>query len=154
MRGKPASKRTIEPDPKYKSTVVSKFMNYIMERGKKTVAQKLVYNAFDIIKNKTKQEPLDVFDIAMKNVSPVLEVRSRRIGGSNYQIPVEVKGDRRLALTMRWIIQSAQAKKGKPMAEKLAAEIIDASKNQGDSIKKKQDVQRMAEANRAFAHFA
>lgn len=154
MRGKQATKREIEPDPKYNSTVVAKFINIIMERGKKQVAQKIVYDAFDIIKEKTKKDPLDVFDIALKNVSPLVEVRSRRVGGSNYQIPVEVKGNRRLALAFRWVIQTTRAGKGKPMCEKLAQELMNASENQGEAIKKKQDVQRMAEANRAFAHFA
>ncbi|OGY79641.1 MAG: 30S ribosomal protein S7 [Candidatus Kerfeldbacteria bacterium RIFCSPHIGHO2_02_FULL_42_14] len=154
MRGKQSPKRDIDPDPKYNSTIIAKFINAIMERGKKTVAQKIVYDCFHIIQKKTNQNPLDMFDLAVRNVTPMVEVRSRRIGGSNYQVPVEVKGTRRTALTFRWIIGAAASRKGKPMREKLAEEIIAASKNEGDAVKKKQDVQRMAEANRAFAHFA
>src|SRR3989338_5214986 len=154
MRGKQSPKRDIDPDPKYNSTIIAKFINAIMERGKKTVAQKIVYDCFHIIQKKTNQNPLDMFDLAVRNVTPMVEVRSRRIGGSNYQVPVEVKGTRRTALTFRWIIGAAASRKGKPTREKLAEEIIAASKNEGDAVKKKQDVQRMAEANRAFAHFA
>lgn len=154
MRGKQAVKRKILPDPRYQSQVVAKFINNIMERGKKSVARAIVYKAFDAIAQKTKKDPRDVFDAAIKNVGPIVEVRSRRVGGGNYQIPVEVRSDRRLALAMRWIIGAAQNKKGRPMHLKLADELIAASENQGDAIKKKEDVLRMAEANRAFAHFA
>lgn len=154
MRGKSAPKRSILPDPRYKSTSMAKFINYIMERGKKSVAQKIVYGAFDIIKEKTGKEPMDVFDAAMKNITPSVEVRARRIGGANYQVPVEVSPDRRFTLASRWLIGAARARKGRPMAEKLAAEIMDAMNEQGDAYKKRMDVQRMAEANRAFAHFA
>lgn len=133
---------------------MAKFINYIMERGKKSVAQKIVYGAFDIIKEKTGKEPMDVFDAAMKNITPSVEVRARRIGGANYQVPVEVSPDRRFTLASRWLIGAARARKGRPMAEKLASEIMDAMNEQGDAYKKKMDVQRMAEANRAFAHFA
>lgn len=154
MRGKAAPKRSILPDPRYKSTSMAKFINYIMERGKKSVAQKIVYGAFDIIKEKTGKEPMDVFDAAMKNITPSVEVRARRIGGANYQVPVEVSPDRRFTLASRWLIGAARARKGRPMAEKLAAEIMDAMNEQGDAYKKRMDVQRMAEANRAFAHFA
>ena len=154
MRGKQAVKRKILPDPRYQSQVVAKFINNIMERGKKSVARGIVYKAFDTIASKTKKDPRDVFDAAIKNVGPMVEVRSRRVGGGNYQIPVEVRADRRLALAMRWIIGAAYNKKGRPMYLKLADELIAASENQGDAIKKKEDVLRMAEANRAFAHFA
>lgn len=154
MRGKAAPKRSILPDPRYKSTSMAKFINYIMERGKKSVAQKIVYTAFDIIKEKTGKEPMDVFDAAMKNITPSVEVRARRIGGANYQVPVEVSPDRRFTLASRWLINAARARKGRPMAEKLASEIMDAMNEQGDAYKKRMDVQRMAEANRAFAHFA
>ncbi len=154
MRGKKASKRKILPDPKYKNVNIAKFINYIMRKGKKSVAQKIVYRAFDILKEKTKQEPLDIFNQAVKNVSPLLEVKSRRIGGANYQIPFQVRGERKLALAYRWIIEASRNKKGKPMEEKLATEILSAYNNEGDAIKKKQDMHRMAEANRAFAHFA
>lgn len=129
-------------------------MNQIMSRGKKTTAQRVVYGAFDIIAEKKKKPPLDVFTAAIRNVSPLLEVKSRRIGGANYQVPVEVKGDRKLALAMRWIIGASRHRKGKPMAEKLAQELMDAADKQGEAIKKRDDVHRMAEANRAFAHFA
>lgn len=154
MRGKAAPKRSILPDPKYKSTVIAKFTNYIMERGKKSVAQGIVYDAFDIIKAKTEKEPMDVFDAAMKNVTPQVEVKARRIGGANYQVPVEVTPERRFTLASRWLIAAARKRKGRPMAEKLAAELMDAMNEQGDAFKKKVDVHRMAEANRAFAHFA
>lgn len=154
MRGKKAPKRKILPDPKYKSINIAKFVNYIMQKGKKSVAQNIVYGAFDILREKTKQDPLDIFNQAIKNASPVLEVKSRRIGGANYQIPFQVRGDRKLALAYRWIIEVARNKKGAPMEKKLAAEILAAYNNEGDAIKKKQDMHRMAEANRAFAHFA
>lgn len=154
MRGKSAPKRSILPDPKYKSTTIAKFINYIMERGKKSVAQDIVYSAFDIIKEKTGKEPMDVFDAAMKNVTPQVEVKARRIGGANYQVPVEVLPQRRFTLASRWMITAARARKGRPMAEKLASELMDAMNEQGDAYKKKQDIHRMAEANRAFAHFA
>ncbi len=151
--GKKIKRHLINPDFIYNSTNAAKFINYIMRRGKKTIAKKIVYNAFDIVKEKTKKEPLEVFEIALKNVSPLVEVKSRRIGGATYQVPREVKGNRKLALAMRWIIQGAKSKKGKPMKEKLAAELIDAANNAGWAVKKKTDTHRMAEANRAFAHF-
>ncbi len=154
MRGKQASKRKIKPDPKYNNLTVAKFINLVMEQGKKTVAQNVVYGAFDIIAEKAKKKGLEIFEQALRNVAPVIEVKSRRIGGANYQIPVEVKGERKLALAMRWIIEAAAKKKGKPMSEKLAQELMDASQKQGEAMKKREDVHRMAEANRAFAHFA
>lgn len=153
MRGKPAPKRKILPDPRYNSTVVAKFINHIMQRGKKTVAQKIVYGAFERISKKTKGNPLDLFNKALRNVSPEVEVRSRRIGGANYQVPMEVKEDRRTTLGMRWLIGAAKARKGKPMAEKLAMELEEAALSQGAAFKKKQDTYRMAQANKAFAHF-
>lgn len=154
MRGKKAPKRKILPDPKYKSVNLAKFINYVMERGKKTVAESIVYGAFDIIKEKGEQDALDVFDKAIKNVTPLLEIRSRRVGGANYQIPIPVRGERKISLAYHWIIDSARKKKGRPMAQKLASELLDAFNNQGEAVKKRQDVHRMAEANRAFAHFA
>jgi len=154
MRGKRAPKRLLTPDPKFGNVHVTKLVNYIMQDGKKTTAQRVVYNAFDIITEKTQRDPLEVFETAMKNVMPSLEVKSKRVGGANYQVPMPVRGDRRYVLAFRWIIKAARTKKGRPMAQKLADEIINASNNEGDAIKKKQDVQRMAEANRAFAHFA
>lgn len=154
MRGKQAPKRKRKPDPKYGKDDLAMFINLVMQRGKKSISQNIVYGALDIIAEKTKQKPIEVFDLAIRNVSPFLEVKSRRIGGANYQVPIEVKGDRKLALAMRWIIAAAKSRKGKPMREKLAFELIDASQKQGEAIKKKDDVHRMAEANRAFAHFA
>lgn len=154
MRGKQATKRKIQGDARYNDTDIAKFINYIMRRGKKTIAQKVVYSCFDIIKEKTKQDPRHIFNKAIKQVSPLVEIRGRRIGGANYQIPYQVRGDRRFTLGCRWLILSAQARKGKPMAEKLAAEIIDAARGEGVAIKKRMDVHKMAEANKAFAHFA
>lgn len=154
MRGKPAPKRKIKADYRYHNLEVAKFINYIMTRGKKTVAQKVVYDALDIISQKTKKNPLEVFNLAVKNVSPVLEVKGRRVGGANYQIPMPVRGDRKLSLAFRWLIAAAKARKGKPMREKLASELIDASNKEGAAIKKREDVHKMAEANKAFAHFA
>ncbi len=146
-------KRSVAPDYLYNSTLVAKFINHIMRKGKKTIAQKIVYQSFEEIKKKTKRDPLEVFEEAIKNAGPVLEVRSRRVGGATYQVPVPVERDRRIALAMRWIIQAAKSKKGKPMKDKLAEELIAASQNTGAAIKKKENVHRMAEANRAFAHF-
>lgn len=154
MRGKKAPSRSILPDPKYSSLSVAKLINYVMERGKKSTAQRIIYDAFDILEAKTKKPALEVFEEAVKNVSPLLEVKSRRVGGANYQIPLQVRAERRQQLAFRWMIAATRAKKGRPMAEKLAGEILAAAENQGDAVKKRQDVQRMAEANRAFAHFA
>jgi len=154
MRGKQAIKREIEPDPKFGNVTVAKFTNYVMRQGKKSVAQKIVYGAFDIIASKAQADPLDVFDRAFKNLQPSVEVKSKRVGGANYQIPTPVRGERRVALAFRWLIAAAESRKGKPMAQKLAEEIMSAANNEGDAIKKKMDVHRMAEANRAFAHFA
>ena len=146
-------KRIISSDPLYNNITVAKFINQVMRRGKKTVARKIVYGAFDIIKEKLKKDPLEVFDLALQNTAPFLEVKPKRIGGATYQVPREVKGERRLTLAMRWTIQVAKSKKGKPMREKLAQELIDAANNTGAAVKKKDDTHRMAEANRAFAHF-
>lgn len=154
MRGKRAPKREIAPDIKYSNVLVAKFINYVMHSGKKSIAQKVVYGAFDIIQEKTKKEPVEVFEEAVKNTGPTVETRSRRVGGANYQVPMPVSGERKNSLAFRWILGAARAKKGKPMAEKLAEELMLAIQNQGDAIKKKMDVARMAEANRAFAHFA
>ena len=154
MRGKKKTKLEISPDSVYSSVMVSKFINRIMKRGKKNTARKIVYGSFDAIKAKTKQEPIDIFEKAIQNASPLLEVKSKRVGGATYQVPVEVRGERKFALASKWIIQAANSKKGKSMKEKLAEELILASKNEGPAIKKKEDTHRMAEANRAFAHFA
>ncbi|MFH1780490.1 MAG: 30S ribosomal protein S7 [Candidatus Nealsonbacteria bacterium] len=152
-RGK-ITKRILNPDAIYKSVMVSKLINHIMKCGKKTTAKKIVYRAFDIIKEKTKKDPLEVFESAIQNASPLLEIKPKRVGGATYQVPREVRGDRKITLAFRWIINSAEAKKGKPMQEKLAEELMLAAKNEGSAIKKKDDTHRMAEANRAFAHFA
>jgi len=125
-----------------------------MKDGKKNIAQEIVYKAFDLMGEKTKQSPVEVFDRALKNVTPTLEVKSKRVGGANYQVPMPVRGDRRYMLAYRWLLEAARSKKGRPMADKLADELVAASKNEGEAVKKKMDVQRMAEANRAFAHFA
>ncbi len=146
--------KEIKPDPIYNSVQVSKFINYVMKGGKKTIARKVVYGAFDIIKEKTKKEPLDVFKMAISNAAPKMELKSKRVGGATYQVPVEVKRDRGVVLASRWILESARKKKGKPMKEKLALEIISAADNTGPVIKKRTDIHKMAEANRAFAHFA
>jgi small subunit ribosomal protein S7 len=153
MRGKRAPKRVIAPDQKFNSVSIAKLINYIMHGGKKSTAQRIVYNMLDIISEKTKQDPLVVFDQAIKNISPQLEVRSRRVGGANYQIPIEVRGERKYALACRWILAAARARKGKPMEGKLADELMAAAKNEGAAMKKKEDTLRMAESNRAFAHF-
>ena len=151
---KKIKKHPITPDPVYNNIVVAKFINQVMRRGKKTIARKIVYGAFDIIKEKTKKEALEIFEKALDNAAPLLEVKPKRVGGATYQVPVEVKGNRKLTLAMRWLILGAKLKKGKPMREKLAAELIDANNNTGWAIKKKSDTHRMAEANRAFAHFS
>ncbi|MFH0780129.1 MAG: 30S ribosomal protein S7 [Parcubacteria group bacterium] len=162
MRGKPASKRKIKPDIRYNSVTVAKFINYLMRCGKKSVAERVVYGCFDKIEkqieagkiSKEFKNALAVFDQAVKNVTPQMEVRGKRIGGGNYQIPFPVRGERRYFLAFHWLINAANNKKGKPMSVKLSDEIVAALNNEGDAIKKKMDVHRMAEANRAFAHFA
>ncbi len=147
-------KRKIQPDSVYNKETVARFINQVMRRGKKTIARKIVYGAFDILKKKTTQSPLEVFEKAIENAGPLLEVRPKRIGGATYQVPREVPEERRQTLAMRWIILAAKSKKGKSMKEKLAQELIDAANNQGLAVKKKEDTHKMAEANRAFAHFA
>lgn len=155
MRRKIKNKRELRPDSVFNSTKVAKFTNYIMERGKKTVARKVVYDTFELIKEKAKtKNPIEIFDTALKNTVPNLEVRSRRVGGANYQVPVEVTPQRKTALSMKWIIEAARSKKGAPMRVKLADEIIAASKNEGEAVKKRENTHKMAEANKAFAHFA
>jgi len=154
MRGKKAPRREIQLDQKFRNLQISKFINYLMRRGKKSVAQKIAYDCFEIISNKTKQDALDIFEQAIRNVSPSLEVRGRRIGGANYQIPFPVRTERKFALASRWIIESASKRKGRTMADKLSQEIMDAAQGAGEAFKKKEDVHKMAEANRAFAHFA
>jgi len=146
-------KRQVEADPIYGTKVITKFINSLMIDGKKTVAEKIVYKTFDIIKEKTKQDPLDVFNEAIKNVRPNLEVKSRRVGGATYQVPVEVRSDRGQALAIRWLIESSKKRGDKTMQERLSKEFLDASTNKGSAIKKKEDVHKMAESNKAFAHF-
>src|SRR3989339_1366270 len=145
MRGKQAPKRDILPDSKFNNFVVAKFINYVMRKGKKTIAQKVVYNSFEIITKKAKKDALEVFEEAIKNVGPTVETKSRRVGGANYQVPMPVRGERKNALAFKWIIVAARKVKGKPMAERLANELIAASENQGEAIKKKMDIHRMAE---------
>ncbi|MBI2019336.1 30S ribosomal protein S7 [Candidatus Daviesbacteria bacterium] len=156
MRSKKAPKKLLAPDPIYNSRLVTRFINKVMFDGKKTTAQQLVYQALEEIREKTKKEPLSVFETALQNVSPKMEVRPRRVGGASYQVPVEVRGDRREALAIRWLIAGAKAKGNKEFhsfAKKLAAELMDAANNAGSAIKKKEDMQKSANANRAFSHF-
>lgn len=155
MRRKVNNRNIVKPDFIYNSQKLEKFINYVMWSGKKETARKVMYKAFEVIKEKTgNPNPLEVFDLAMKNAGPLTEVRSKRIGGANYQVPREVRPERRLALAMRWIRDAARKGKGRPMHLKLADELIAASKNEGAAIKKKEDTHKMAEANKAFAHFA
>ncbi len=142
------------PDQKFGNVVVAKLINYVMKDGKKSTAERIVYDAFAIIDAETKENAIEVFDNALKNVTPTVEVKSKRVGGANYQVPMPVRGERRNALAFRWLLAAARNKKGKPMAEKLAEELMAAAKGEGESVRKKNDVQRMAEANRAFAHLA
>jgi small subunit ribosomal protein S7 len=146
-------RREVEPDSKYNSELVARFINRLMQGGKKSVAASIMYDAFDIIEERTHRSPLQVFNQAIENVTPVLEVRPRRVGGATYQIPIEVRPERRTSLAIRWLIRTAQARKGRPMAERLADELMDASRNTGATVKRKEDTHRMAEANRAFAHY-
>lgn len=155
MRRKLKIKRELRPDLLYPSPKIAKLVNYVMYDGKKNTARKVVHEAMEIIKEKNPEEnPADVFELAIKNAGPVMEVRSRRIGGANYQVPREVRAERRLALAMRWIIGSARSKKGKPMSARLADELLSASKNEGEAVKKRENTHKMAEANKAFAHFS
>jgi small subunit ribosomal protein S7 len=155
MRRRKAPKREIMPDPKYDNVRLAKFINNVMQGGKKSVAERIVYGALEIIKSKTNIEnPVELFNKALDNVAPLVEIKSRRVGGANYQVPYEVRSERKEALSMRWIIEAARNKKGKPMTEKLAQEFMDAANNSGDAMKKRENMHRMAEANKAFAHFA
>lgn len=146
-------RRQVPPDVKYNSVLVAKFINRLMQRGKKSVAERIMYDAMEIIRERTKRDPLEVFERAIANATPVLEVRPRRVGGATYQVPVEIRPERRTSLAMRWLVQAARARHGKSMAEKLAAELMDAAQGQGATIKRKEDTHKMAEANRAFAHY-
>lgn len=155
MRRKVKNRNIAEADSVFNSDKVGKFINYVMVNGKKNGARKIVYGAFDVIKDKLKVEnPIEIFEEALKNSGPLMEVRSRRVGGANYQVPREVRAERRVFLSMKWIIDAARSKKGQPMHIKLADEIISASKNEGEAVKKRENTHKMAEANKAFAHFA
>ena len=149
----PVPKREIPPDLKFNDVLVAKFINGVMRRGKKSLAEKIVYRAFDLIAKKTREDPLKIFHQAIENVKPVLEVKPRRVGGATYQVPVEVRPSRRTSLAIRWIIQYAKERSERTMTERLAAELLDAFNNRGAAIKKKEDTHRMAEANKAFAHY-
>ncbi|MEI7750850.1 MAG: 30S ribosomal protein S7 [Candidatus Omnitrophota bacterium] len=153
MRRRRAPKRRIDPDPRYNDLLIAKFINIVMECGKKSTAERIVYDALDIVKEKTSKEPLEVFRAALDNVRPLLETKSRRVGGATYQVPVSVSEDRGYSLALRWIRSYSRDRKGKPMHEKLAQEIIDGFNKTGPSIKKREDMHKMAEANRAFAHY-
>ena len=153
MRRRRAEKREVIPDPKYHSAVVSRFINIVMLEGKKSTAEKIVYKSFDILSQKAAKPPLEAFQKALDNVRPLLEIKPRRIGGATYQVPVEVKSERGISIAMRWIRNFARTKKGKPMEIKLADELFDAFKGEGAAIKKREDTHKMAEANKAFAHY-
>jgi small subunit ribosomal protein S7 len=152
-RRREVEKRDVLPDPKYNSKIVSKFMNAIMQSGKKSTAEQICYGAFEIMKNKTGNDPIKVFKTALENVKPVLEVKPRRVGGATYQVPVEIKPHRRMALAFRWLLNYSRQRGEKTMRERLAGELLDAYNNTGSSIKKKEDTHKMAEANKAFAHY-
>ena len=153
MRKKRAEKRRLQPDPKFNDVIVSRFINNVMLQGGKNVARNIFYDAMDIIAQKTKKEPIDTFRLALQNVAPVLEVRSRRVGGETYQVPVEVREERRIALAIRWILNYSRARRDKNMSTRLASELLAAANGEGSSVKKRDDVHRMAEANKAFSHF-
>ena len=153
MRRNRAERRVVIPDPRYGSDTVAKFINNVMERGKKSLASRVVYSAFDIIEERTSRPPLEVLEEALKNATPLVEVKPRRVGGATYQIPVEISPSRRTALAMRWLIDSSRNRSGRDMAIRLANELLDAARNEGNTIKKREDTHRMAEANQAFAHF-
>jgi len=148
-----AEKREINPDPKFGDTVVTKFMNSIMYHGKKSAAERIVYGAFEVIEGKVRQNPVEVFHAALDNVMPQVEVRSRRVGGATYQVPVEVRADRRQALAIRWLITAARNRNETTMVDRLSGELLDAANNRGSAVKKREDTHRMAEANRAFSHY-
>ncbi len=152
-RRREVTKREILPDPKYKNTLVAKFVNNVMRRGKKSVAERILYGALDIIQERAKEDPLKLFEKSVNNVKPIIEVKSRRVGGATYQVPTEVRPERRTALAIRWLINYAKDRSEKSMEEKLAGELIDAANNRGGAVKKREDVHKMAEANKAFAHY-
>lgn len=153
MRRNRAERRSVIPDPRYNSEVVAKFVNNVMERGKKSLAARIVYDAFGLVEERTKRPAMEVFEEAIKNATPLVEVKPRRVGGATYQIPVEISSSRRMALAMRWLIDNARGRSGRDMAARLAGEILDTARNEGSTVKKREDTHRMAEANQAFAHF-
>lgn len=153
MRRKRAESRAVIPDPRYNSDLVAKFVNNVMERGKKSLASRIVYDAFEMVQERTKRPAIEVFEEALKNATPLVEVKPRRVGGATYQIPVEISAGRRTALAMRWLIDSSRKRSGRNMATRLAGELMDAARNEGNTIKRREDTHRMAEANQAFAHF-
>jgi small subunit ribosomal protein S7 len=152
-RKREVTRRPIRPDPIYGKPMVTKFINVVMKKGKKSVAEHILYGALDIIQKRTKQEPLPVFEKALENVKPVVEVKSRRVGGSTYQVPVEIRSERRVSLAVRWLVQFSMKRQEKTMEERLASELLDAANNRGATVKKREDTHRMAEANKAFAHY-
>lgn len=153
MRRNRSERRAVTPDPRYNSEVVAKFVNNVMERGKKSLAARIVYDAFGLMEERTKRPAIEVFEEALKNATPLVEVKPRRVGGATYQIPVEISSSRRMALAMRWLIDNARGRSGRDMAARLAAELLDTARNEGATVKKREDTHRMAEANQAFAHF-
>ncbi len=152
-RRRVAAKREILPDPKFGNITLAKFMNHLMVSGKKSVAEKIVYGALDLVQERTSKDPIEAFDAALENIAPHVEVKSRRVGGATYQVPVEVRPSRRLALAMRWLVEFSRNRSEKSMAQRLAGEIADAAEGRGNAVKKREDVHRMAEANKAFSHF-
>ncbi|MBT5331976.1 MAG: 30S ribosomal protein S7 [Porticoccaceae bacterium] len=152
-RRRVAAKREILPDPKFGNIVLAKFINHVMESGKKSIAEKIVYGAMDIVTEKSDKEPMEVFELALDNIAPHVEVKSRRVGGATYQVPVEVRPSRRNALAMRWLVEYARARGEKSMRQRLAGELLEAAEGRGNAVKKREDVHRMAEANKAFSHF-
>ena len=152
-RRRVAAKREILPDPKFGNITLAKFMNHLMVSGKKSVAEKIVYGALDLVQERSSKDPIEVFDSALENIAPHVEVKSRRVGGATYQVPVEVRPSRRLALAMRWLVEYSRGRSEKSMAQRLAGEIADAAESRGNAVKKREDVHRMAEANKAFSHF-
>ncbi len=146
-------KRVISPDAKFQNISVQRIINKILQQGKKSIAERIVYKSLDIVEDQTNRSPVDTLEQALRNVTPLLEVKPRRVGGATYQVPIEIRGDRRVALGIRWLINAARARNGRSMAEKLAAEVLEASRNQGAAIKRREDTHRMAEANKAFAHY-
>lgn len=153
MRRNHAERRSVTPDPRYNNLVIARFVNSVMERGKKSLASRIVYDALTMVGERAKRPPMEVFEDAMKNATPLVEVKPRRVGGATYQIPVEIGASRRTALAMRWLIESARKRSGRNMAARLAGELLDAAKNEGSAVKKREDTHKMAEANQAFAHF-